>query len=416
MIFTTFRARRWVAAWTQAVLLFGLPFLRIHGESALRFDVPTLKLYFFGSVVWISEAYFFLLVFLLFFIGVMLVTVLYGRIWCGWMCPQMVLSDFARLIERISTWLAGHRLVRGMASQTFLMIFAALVSTSLIWYFVSPYDLWADINARSVGPWTLWSWVVFTALIYLNLAFVRQKFCKAVCPYARLQSAFFDDKTLTISFDRNRTGECFGCEACVHTCPSGIDIRKGLQVECINCAECIDSCSRQMERQRKKPLIGYFRGTTQDKVQKGPRPRVIGLSTAFAFFAALFAYQVYIRMPVDFWVIRDEKQSHHQIGVKDSMLNAYNLFVENRSLKPEAYYLKISGIQDAELVIAQNPFRLLPNSSARLKVYVVVKRKSLTAHVTRLRFILQNTASQEIRIMQEAPFIYPERSDKGVEI
>jgi polyferredoxin len=202
----------------------------------------------------------------------------------------------------------------------------------------------------------------------------------------------------------------------VHTCPSGIDIRKGLQVECINCAECIDSCSRQMERQRKKPLIGYFRGTTQDKVQKGPRPRVIGLSTAFAFFAALFAYQVYIRMPVDFWVIRDEKQSHHQIGVKDSMLNAYNLFVENRSLKPEAYYLKISGIQDAELVIAQNPFRLLPNSSARLKVYVVVKRKSLTAHVTRLRFILQNTASQEIRIMQEAPFIYPERSDKGVEI
>jgi cytochrome c oxidase accessory protein FixG len=307
-------------------------------------------------------------------------------------------------------------MVHGMISQAFVMIFAASVSASLIWYFVSPYDLLADIFEGSVGPWIFWSWVVFMILIYLNLAFVRQKFCGSVCPYARLQSAFFDDKTLTIAFDRNRIEECFGCEACVRACPSGIDIRKGLQVECINCAECIDSCSRQMEKLRKKPLIGYFRGITQDKGRKGLRLRVIGLSTAFAFVAMLFAYQVYVRMPVDFWVIRDEKQSYHQIRVKDSLINVYNLFVENRSLEPEAYALSISGIQGAELVIAQNPFLLPPNSSVRLKVYVFVETKNVTDRVTRLRFVLENTVSREIRIVQEAPFIYPDRSDKGVEI
>src|SRR5574341_33806 len=148
----TFHARRSVAAWAQAVLMLGLPFVRVGGESALRFDVPSLKLYFFGSVIWISEAYFFLLVFLLFFVGVMLFTVLYGRIWCGWMCPQTVLSDFSRRIERISTWFVGHTVLRPAVSQTLLFLFAATVAASLIWYFVSPYDMAADIANGSLGP------------------------------------------------------------------------------------------------------------------------------------------------------------------------------------------------------------------------------------------------------------------------
>src|SRR3989304_2968973 len=104
----TFHARRSVVAWAQAFLMLGLPFVRIGGESALRFDVPSLKLYFFGSVIWISEAYFFLLVFLLFFIGIMLATVLYGRIWCGWACPPTVLSDLTRLIMKLSDRPAGR--------------------------------------------------------------------------------------------------------------------------------------------------------------------------------------------------------------------------------------------------------------------------------------------------------------------
>jgi cytochrome c oxidase accessory protein FixG len=412
----TFRAWRRAATWTQAVLMVGLPFVRVRGESALRFDVPTLKLYFFGSVIWISEAYFFLLVFLLFTIGVMLFTVLYGRIWCGWICPQTVLSDFSRSIERLSAWFSGHRLIRGAISHALLAVFSALVAADLVAYFVSPYDLLADVLSRSVGPWTFWSWVLFSALLYLNLAFVRQRFCASVCPYARFQSAFFDQSSLTIGFDTARSDECMGCKACVRTCPAGIDIRDGIHIACINCAECIDSCSRQRERYGKGSLVDYRKGTGDRERQAGIRPRVLWLSLLFSAIAVMFLYQIYVRVPIDFWVFRDEKQTYHQIGIQDNMLNAYSLLIENRSLSPGIYRLSISGVKDAELVITQNPFLIPPNSSAAVRVYVFAKRKNLTERVTRLRFTLTNAVSSEIRIGQEAPFIYPERSDKGVDI
>jgi len=396
--------------------MLGLPFLRIHGESALRFDVPSLKLYFIGAVIWISEAYFFLLVFLLFFIGVMLFTVLSGRIWCGWTCPQTVLSDFARSLERRAAWFTHNRLLRATISHVIFLLLSLLVSANLIWFFVSPYDMLADIRSRALGPWMFWSWTLFTVLIYLNLAFVRQRFCGSVCPYSRLQSAFFDDRTLTIGFNRKREEECLGCEACVRTCPSGIDIRNGLQVECINCAECIDACAGKMAKRGREPLIEYSRGDSGDGVQKGPRALVIGLSLVFAFIAATLAYQIHIRIPAGFRVFRDESQPYHQVGTKGRLLNAYSLTVENRSLSPAGYRLSISGIKDAELLVPQNPLPLPPNSSLKIKGYVFAQRKDLVNRVTQLRFALENISSREIRMIQEAPFIYPERSDKGVEI
>lgn len=412
----TYHSRRWLAAWLQAAVVLGLPFIRIGGESALRFDVPSLKLYFFGSVVWISEAYFFLLVFLLFFVGVMLFTVLYGRVWCGWMCPQTVLTSFSRLIEKVSRLFSGNGTQKFIVRQAALFLLSALVAASLIWYFVSPYDMAGDIAAGSLGPWTTGSWIFFTALFYLNFAFVRQRFCTTVCPYARLQSAFFDHKTLTIAFDTRKSEECHGCEACVRDCPSGIDIRKGLQVECINCAECIDACTRQTARVNRKPLIGYFRGDPGAAASGKSRPRVIGLAAASAFIAALLVYQVHVRMPVDFLVLRDNNQPHHQITAKGAMLNVYNLVIENRSLSTATYHLSVSGIKDAELVLAQNPLVVPANSSVALRVYVLANRKNVVYRITQLEFILENTLSKEIRIMQQAPFVTPDRSAKGVEI
>jgi hypothetical protein len=171
-----------------------------------------------------------------------------------------------------------------------------------------------------------------------------------------------------------------------------------------------------MARQGKAPLIEYSRGDSGEGSQKGTRAGVIGLSLVFAFIAAMLAYQIHGRMPVDFWVLRDEGQPYHQVGTKGGMMNAYFLTVENRSLRPAGYRLSISGIKDAELVVSENPFLLLPDSALRIKVYVFVQRKNLVERVTKLHFILENTNSKEIRVVQEAPFVYPEHSDKGVEI
>jgi cytochrome c oxidase accessory protein FixG len=271
----------------------------------------------------------------------------------------------------------------------------------------------SDILARRLGPWITGTWAFFAALIYLNIAFVRQKFCGSVCPYARFQSALFDEKTLTIAFDRTLAKDCGGCEACVRACPAGIDIRQGLQVECINCAECIDACSMMMRAKNKEPLIRYLR---ESGTSKGPRARVVGLAAAFGIFAMLFAYQAYVRMPLAFWVFRDEPQPIVQIAHKESMINVYSLIVENRSLKPAIYQLSISGIKDAELHIARNPFIVPPNSVLKTKVYVVALRKNLHFRASQLNFAIEDVSIHEIRREQEASFIYPDRSEKGWDI
>jgi len=413
----SFRTRRSIVAWLQAVVLLGLPFIQVNGESAFRFDVTSLKLYFFGSVIWINEAYFFLLVFLLFFLGIMIVTVLYGRIWCGWMCPQSILSDFARRLLA-SPWISRYHYLSLAVSHCILIIFSVLVAADLIWYFVSPYDMAKDVLHGSLGLWTAGSWLFFTTLLYLDLAFVRQYFCGSVCPYARFQSAFFDDRTLTIAFDQKHADECMGCEACVRACPSGIDIREGLQIECINCAECIDACRSQTEKIGKRWLIRYFRGSAGESVSKGRRARVIGLSIAFAFIAVQLAYQVYIRVPVDFWVFRAEPQLTEQDNDDNhiGIMNSYLVTIENRSLKPAVYQLSTAGIKDAELEMSPNPFIIPPNTGMKINVNVYVKRKDLKYRLTQLRFILKNLTVHEIKVEQEAPFIYPEQTEQGKEI
>jgi polyferredoxin len=379
----TYHARRRFFALLQVVLMLGLPFVRISGESALRFDVPSLKLYFFGSVIWISEAYFFLLVFLIFFLGIMLFTVIYGHVWCGWMCPQTVLSDVARAIEKAAAWLIRHRVLRMVASRLLLIALSALVSANLIWFVVSPYEFIHAAVTGTLGPWTFRSWVVLSALIYLNLGFVRQKFCSSVCPYTRCQSALFDDRTLLIDFDRTRQDACSGYET----------MRRG-----------------------KTSLPGSIQETDPEALPKGMRRRVAWLSAFFALIAAVFVYQVFVRMPMDFWVMRDDSQEYHQVGVQGALMNAYSVVVENRGLQRASYRLSVSGVKDAKLVLVQNPFVLPGNSLATLKVYVIAQRKNLKERVTRLHFILENTESTEMRIVQEAPFVYPERSEKGVEI
>jgi polyferredoxin len=236
-----------------------------------------------------------------------------------------------------------------LVSQIILLGVSMVISADLIFYFVSPYDVIRDAVAGSVGPWTFWSWVVFSSMIYVNLAFVGQKFCASACPYPRVESAFLDKRN-----------------AEVHP--------------------------------------------------RGMRRRVLWLSACFALIAVMFAYQVFIRMPMDLWVMRDEAQEYHQVGVQGTLMNAYSVVVENRGFDAASYRLSVSGVKDAELVLAQNPFSLPGNSLVRLKVYVIARRKNIIERVTRLHFILENTGSKEMRIIQEAPFVFPERSEKGVEI
>ncbi len=161
------------------------------------------------------------------------------------------------------------------------------------------------------------------------------------------------------------------------------------------------------------PLVGYANGSGSEK---GPRTRVIGLSLAFAAISMLFAYQLYVRVPADFWVFRSDTQPDRQSVDGNGVINSYSLIVENRSLDPQSFRISIAGIKEADLIVPRNPFILPSNVTANITVYVRAARKNLVYRITQLRFILENITNPEIRIEQEATFIYPQRTDKGLEI
>ncbi len=240
--------RRRAAAALEAAVILGLPFLTIHGQSALRFDIPSLTLFAFGAEIPISQFLSVLLIML--FLGVLFIgiTTVFGRIWCGWLCPQSVLEEFA---EDLSS--AINRKHRLLIKRLILVPVSALVSVSMIWYFIPPAG---SLDAIASGGAAMWFFIVMALAIYAMLALLGRRFCATVCPYSMLQSAFFDRDTVVVGFDPARADECMGCEMCVKSCPMGIDIRRGLQRECIACARCIDACETM--RRGLPPLVRYM--------------------------------------------------------------------------------------------------------------------------------------------------------------
>ncbi|MBI4849350.1 MAG: 4Fe-4S binding protein [Nitrospirae bacterium] len=214
--------RRVVEA-AQAFLIVGLPFLKIEGESALRFDIPSLRLHFFRASIWMEEFFIVLIgiIFLTFLI--VFITLMFGRIWCGWLCPQTVIVDFTRFVDKTKSKGPAYKL----GSYPAMFLISVLVAANLMWYFVSPYEFIPEVMEGNLGSVTWGFWLVLTGILSLNFILLRHRFCATVCPYAKLQSVLFDKKTLVVSFDPRRKEECMKCMACVSTCPVGIKTKKG---------------------------------------------------------------------------------------------------------------------------------------------------------------------------------------------
>jgi cytochrome c oxidase accessory protein FixG len=306
------------------IILIGLPFLRIQGESALRFDVPSLRLLFFGTSIWMQDFFIVLIAVIFLTFLILFATTVLGRIWCGWLCPQTVLVDTTSFIDRSRK--RGR--AAGMAASAAVGAISAVIAASLIAYFVSPYDL--PFLIRSGGaPVTLvlGSWVALTIILFLDLVALRRKFCASVCPYAKLQNILFDDRTLVVAFDPRRARECRECLACVKACPVGIDIRKGLHLSCIHCAECVDACTERMAMRGRESLIGYSFGMYGDH-RSGVRvnPLITGMVTSISL--AFLIYLSFTRMPFDMNV-RLNYTGGAQVRMDGTLTNSYELSLRN---------------------------------------------------------------------------------------
>jgi len=337
------RYRRAVAL-AQAVVIITLPFVKIGGESALRFDIPGLRLFFFGTVIWIREFYLFLLALLFLIILVTAVTTVMGRIWCGWLCPQTVLLDLSADAARLFP--PGRR---STVQKLVLLPLSAIVSLTLIWYFVPPHETMDRLfSSRIITGFFIVQWLA----IYLELAFLGRKFCTTICPYSMLQSGLFDEHTLVIAFDGSRRDTCMGCDKCARVCPVGIDIKDGIRRECIACAECIDACRTMTAMAGVPPFIGY-----RGRIRRTKTAVLAGLTTATA--AVLFT-MILLRPDIDFVVSRDAVQP--AAGV-----NSYTYSVQNNTGRPFDLRLGVRGQYD---LIGESSIRLSPYSLIHGRVMV----------------------------------------------
>ena len=346
-----------------------LPWIPINGSPAVFMDVLQRQFHFFGLTFLVQDMWlgFFLLTGLGF--GLFYITALIGRIWCGWACPQTVFLDVARRIERwfegdaparrrldAMPW-TGEKVLRRGAAQAAMAIFSFGVAHVFLSYFVSLPGLYQMMTHAPGENWGAFVFVsVATAALWFNLAWFREQFCIILCPYGRIQSALTDEHTLVIGYDAKRgeprgrkgttEGDCIDCRRCVQVCPTGIDIRQGLQMECIGCAACVDACDDVMSKiKRKQGLIRYDSHTgLQGKKRKIIRPRimvytaflllgVVAMAIAFSGFRSAAA--TLVRLPGPVYFLDGEKQ--------DSVRNQFVLRILNKRNTPEVARVEISG-------------------------------------------------------------------------
>lgn len=349
----------------EAVIIIGLPFIKINNESALRFDIPALRLHLFGISLWMEEFYTVLIAIIFISILFILLTIMFGRIWCGWLCPQTVLADMTSFIER----------ARNPFSYILLLMISILVSANLIWYFVSPYDFFPSLIRGELGRVTWTFWIVLATVIFLNLLFLRYRLCATICPYARLQGTLFDNRTLIIAFDERRKKECMGCMACVRTCPVEIDIRKGLATECTACARCIDECTKMMKKRDGHSLINYSFGATGEK-KSLIRPNIMLIGSVTFIFFIYLVYLILSRPMIDM-VILPNPSFQSGLLADGGKISSYILSIKNKGTRYAELMVSARGLDGEIELMPKGLIRVGPNEIKRFPVYIKILEPSI---------------------------------------
>jgi cytochrome c oxidase accessory protein FixG len=430
---------RWAMVWVTQVIYYGLPWLTWNDRQAVLFDLGARKFYIFGLVLWPQDVVYLAVLLIIAALSLFLFTAVAGRLWCGYACPQTVYTEIFMWIER---QIEGDRMARmrldearwsprklalKSAKHAAWVALALWTGFTFVGYFTPITTLWANVLAFFLGPWEAF-WIAFYGFAtWGNAGFMREQVCKYMCPYARFQSAMFDRDTLIIAYDRRRgeprgarnrsvdrvaagLGDCVDCGICVQVCPTGIDIRNGLQYECIGCSACIDACDQVMDRMKyPRRLIRYSseagveRGDSARRILKRMlRPRTVLYGAILAAIVAGLFVTLIVRLPLKVDVIRDRATLVRE--TPDGLLeNVYRLQVMNTRESARRYQVSVSGLPGLQLS-ARQPLEVPAASSVTVPVSVRVDPAGLKPGSHGIVFQVTDTDEPAVAVSEASRF------------
>jgi cytochrome c oxidase accessory protein FixG len=418
-------------------LYYILPWLRWEGHQAVLFDLPARKFYILGLTFWPQDFFYLAMLLIIAALALFFFTALAGRLWCGYACPQTVWTEVFLRMERLiegdrnkqmklakEPWNARKIMIKS-SKQALWISFAAWTGFTFVGYFTPILELGQSLLTLSLGPWETF-WIIFYSFAtYGNAGFLREQVCIYMCPYARFQSAMFDNDTLIISYDEDRgeprgsrkrtadtkelgLGDCIDCTLCVQVCPTGIDIRNGLQYQCIGCAACVDVCDQVMEKMGyPKGLVRYTTQNAMDGKQTHIiRPRMLVYGVLITAITIALFYSMFTRMPLELDIIRDRNALYRET-TEGMVENIYTLKIINMDAQTHTYRLSVSGLEGLTLLNRKGEFSVKSGEVIELPVQVQIDPVKLEQTGNDIQFHLEAVDKPELAVTETGRFIGP---------
>ncbi len=414
-----------------------VPWLEWADRQAVLFDLPNRKFHIFGLTFWPQDFFYFAVLLIIASFALFFFTAIAGRLWCGYACPQTVWTELfmwiARKVEgdrpkqiKLDNMPWNAYKIRIKVTKHFLWIaLAAYTGFTFVGYFTPIDELASRIVNLSLGGWE-WFWIIFYSFAtWGNAGFMREQVCIYMCPYARFQSAMFDNNTLIISYDKERgeprgsrkraddptskgLGSCIDCTLCVQVCPTGIDIRDGLQYQCIACSACIDVCDSVMDKMNYDR--GLIRYTTENAEQGNPvslfRPRIFVYATTLLLMVATLTYAIATRIPLEVGVIRDRTRLFNETDT-GLIENTYSLQIINKDEQLHTFKISASGIDGMKLIIKSDTVKVISGEVLDVPLRIQVDPYDLKKRSTEINLSVVSIDNPDIHIDEAARFLGP---------
>jgi len=422
------------------LVLMGMYFLfvwlTLDGNPLIHFDLPAREFHLYGATFYPKD--FFLLSGMLIIsaFGLFFITTLFGRVWCGYTCPQTVWTFIFMWVEERIEGSRNKRMkldkapnstekvVKKTAKHFIWLVISLLTGLTFIGYFYPIRELTVDIFTFQANGWAYFWVAFFTIATYLNAGWMREQVCLYMCPYARFQSVMFDPNTRIVSYDPNRgeprggrrkdvkpeevgLGDCIDCGQCVHVCPTGIDIRDGLQYECIGCALCIDACDEIMDKMNYPR--GLIRYTTENELEGKPskllRPRTFGYGAVLTAMIGAIVFVIATRVPAQMDALRD-RGALFSFNGEGRIENSYTLKIVNMSEVPQTFTLSVEGLGGIR-ILTQTQVSVDSGENRSLPTVVDVPPESIPQSNNEIIFHAQSETDTSLKLETESRFVGP---------